>query len=320
MTKQKNIAVIGAGVIGLSTALCLQKEFPSASLSLYADKFNEDTLSAGAGGIFRPELNIDENFERLSKWCEDSFSHFLELAHSPEASKAGIQLVSGYHLSSNSLQIQNPLLLKLLPECREVQEKELKMFPRHYKYGMFYTTIITDCRYYLPWMKSKFQEANGNIVPKYITNICEIAENHDVVVNCSGLGAKKLLKDNMLIPVRGQTIKVKAPWIKHFYYGDEVYVLPGLDYVTLGGVKDHGSYNMNVSSYQKQFIWDKCTELVPSLKRAEVAWDWVGLRPYRPSVRIDANFIPCNGNYKMVVNNYGHGGHGIALSWGTALE
>ncbi|XP_035214737.1 D-aspartate oxidase-like isoform X3 [Stegodyphus dumicola] len=261
MTKQKNIAVIGAGVIGLSTVLCLQKEFPSASVSLYADKFNEDTLSAGAGGIFRPELNIDEDFERLSKWCEDSFSHFLELARSPEASKAGTQLVSGYHLSSNPLQIQNPLLLKLLPEYRELQEKELKMFPRHYKYGMFYTTIITDCRYYLPWMKSKFQEANGNIVPKYIINICEIAENHDVVVNCSGLGAKQLLKDKMLIPVRGQTIK-----------------------------------------------------------RAEIAWDWVGLRPYRPSVRIDANFIPCNGNYKMVVNNYGHGGHGVALSWGTALE
>lgn len=24
--------------------------------------------------------------------------------------------------------------------------------------------------------------------------------------------------------------------------------------------------------------------------------------------------------FKQVVNNYGHGGHGVTLSWGTALE
>lgn len=36
----------------------------------------------------------------------------------------------------------------------------------------------------------------------------------DLIVNCTGLGAKILMKDdNDLKPMRGQVIRVKAPWI-----------------------------------------------------------------------------------------------------------
>jgi D-aspartate oxidase len=48
------IGVLGAGVIGLNTALRLQTEFPSGSITLLADRFEEETLSHGAAGIFRP--------------------------------------------------------------------------------------------------------------------------------------------------------------------------------------------------------------------------------------------------------------------------
>lgn len=321
MSNSKNyrVCVIGAGVVGLSTAVCIQQSIPESIVTVFADKFGDETLSSGAGGLFRPEISIDFDTNKLRKWCRDSMDHFLEILKSPDASKAGMQCVSGYHLTSSEKHAaQNSFLKEMVPVYRDLSEKELKLFPSQYKNGIFFSTIITDCRYYLPWLTKKFKDAGGKIEIRHISKFSELPENYDVIVNCTGLGARNLLSDDMLIPVRGQTIKVKAPWIKHFYYGDEVYIVPGVDYITLGGVKDFGSWKMQVNPYQKQFIFDKCVELVPSLQNAEVFCDWVGLRPYRPSLRLDTSIIQCDGKYYAVVHNYGHGGHGVTLSWGTA--
>lgn len=48
------IAVVGAGVIGVTTALELKKQFRNAKIEVIADKFYEDTTSYVAAGLFRP--------------------------------------------------------------------------------------------------------------------------------------------------------------------------------------------------------------------------------------------------------------------------
>ena len=48
------VAVVGAGIIGLSTALNIQKLMPRCSVTIFADKFTSETTSHGAGGLFRP--------------------------------------------------------------------------------------------------------------------------------------------------------------------------------------------------------------------------------------------------------------------------
>lgn len=65
METKANILVIGAGVVGLSTAVCLQKELPFANITIIADKFGDETLSSGAAGIYRPEINAHEDHERV---------------------------------------------------------------------------------------------------------------------------------------------------------------------------------------------------------------------------------------------------------------
>jgi D-amino-acid oxidase len=44
----------------------------------------------------------------------------------------------------------------------------------------------------------------------------------------------------------------------------------------------------------------------------------VGLRPYRPEVRLEAEEFQ-NGT-KCIIHNYGHGGSGWTLAWGCAME
>lgn len=49
-----NIAVLGAGIIGVSTALNTQKLIPLARVKIISEKFGQETTSWGAGGLFRP--------------------------------------------------------------------------------------------------------------------------------------------------------------------------------------------------------------------------------------------------------------------------
>lgn len=48
------IGIVGSGVIGLTTALELQNEYRNAQIVIIADKFNKETTSHVAAGIFRP--------------------------------------------------------------------------------------------------------------------------------------------------------------------------------------------------------------------------------------------------------------------------
>lgn len=48
------VGVLGAGIVGLTSALEVLQTFPSVHLTVIADKFNQDTTSDGAAGIFRP--------------------------------------------------------------------------------------------------------------------------------------------------------------------------------------------------------------------------------------------------------------------------
>ncbi|XP_076323411.1 D-aspartate oxidase-like isoform X2 [Tachypleus tridentatus] len=313
------VVVIGAGVIGLSTALCIQEIIPGVVLTVIADKFENDTLSSGAGGLFRPDNNIGPSSEIFKEWCRDSYNHFMSILKTPDASEAGIQQLSGYHFSSVKQEhVQNEVLEELVPLLRPVTEEEHKLFPPELKAGMFYTTTVTDCYHYLPWLRKRIESNGGYIKSKNIQSLEEVAGQFDVVVNCTGLGSKTLLGDKFLIPVRGQVIKVSAPWIKHFYYADDTYIIPGFNYVTLGGTKELGNWKTELSSHDRQSIWERCTRLVPSLEKSKVLWEWVGLRPFRQPVRVEKEIRNLNSGKQKVVHNYGHGAHGVSLSWGTA--
>jgi len=54
---QRRIAVVGAGAVGLSTAVHIQQLHPSVAVTLIADKFTTETTSHGAAGIFRPSTD-----------------------------------------------------------------------------------------------------------------------------------------------------------------------------------------------------------------------------------------------------------------------
>ena len=63
-TKRK-IAVLGAGIIGLSTAICLQEADRSLDITIIAEKFSPDVTSDIAAGFWNPEFALNTPVEKL---------------------------------------------------------------------------------------------------------------------------------------------------------------------------------------------------------------------------------------------------------------
>ena len=61
------IAVVGAGVIGVTTARELQKRFRNAKIEILADKFYGDTTRYVAAGIFRPGTSFSGPTEEITQ-------------------------------------------------------------------------------------------------------------------------------------------------------------------------------------------------------------------------------------------------------------
>lgn len=79
MSGHTKIVVLGAGVIGLTTALRLCKEVLDADISVVADKLEDETTSAGAAGLWEPYKLSDTPPELIRRWGRETFSHLQVL-------------------------------------------------------------------------------------------------------------------------------------------------------------------------------------------------------------------------------------------------
>lgn len=75
-----NIAVIGCGAIGLTTALEIQRKFGNeAKVIIFADKFSPNTTSDIAAGFWEPYLLADNSEEDVIRWSKETYSYILKL-------------------------------------------------------------------------------------------------------------------------------------------------------------------------------------------------------------------------------------------------
>lgn len=216
--------------------------------------------------------------------------------------------------------VRNPFLEEILPVYRRTTPAELNDFG-NWKHGSFFQTLVTEFNLFFPWAMDKFLRNGGRVLEEHVTDFEDLYGRFDVVMNCTGLAAKYLCNDRKLVPIRGQVIKVKAPWLKMAFYGDfDTYIVPGFEGVTLGGCRQYESFNMNVCPHDSAAIRERCNALVPSLKTAQVIREAVGLRPHRDTVRVEPEFIETTRGTLKVVHNYGHGGYGVTTAPGTAIH
>ena len=88
--QRKRVAVIGAGVAGLTSALRLQLAHPAWRVVVLADRLEGETTTSGAAGMWGPYKLSETPPADVLRWSRATYAHLRGLAHSAEAADAGV--------------------------------------------------------------------------------------------------------------------------------------------------------------------------------------------------------------------------------------
>ncbi|XP_035682561.1 D-amino-acid oxidase-like [Branchiostoma floridae] len=313
------VVVVGGGVIGLSSALCVKERCQRADVTVVAAEFTPNTTGDGAAGIWQPQLwNVTQ---QELKWLQWTFDHLSRLYKTEFSHRIGLFCQSGYNVFDK--EVPDPPWKDIVLGFRHLTEDEVKKFPG-YSYGWFNTTLMLECRSYLPWLTQRLKEKGVKFEQRKIASLSEVCSDYDVVINCCGLSARKMLNDQEVKPGRGQIVRVHAPWVKHFLLTHNLdtatynspYIIPGINAVALGGLNQVGDWDEGWREEDEKKIWDGAIKMIPAIKGAQVLAKWTGLRPVRERIRLERDTVKDT----PVIHNYGHGGYGVTYHWGCALQ
>ena len=289
-----DVIVVGGGVAGLTTAVLLAER--GVGVRVLSRDEESRTASAVSGGLCWP-YRIEPQ-DRAVEWAVRSFRNFAWLAEQPALT--GVRLVRGVMDGEDSAPPEWVSLVGSPPR-----------------------SPLVDMKTYLPYLRGRLTSAGGRCEQRELRSLEEVSAEASAVVDCSGLGARELVGDDSMRPVRGQIVVVENPGIEEFYISSEpgasttTYVLPQPYGLLLGGTADEGAEDLTPDPATTRAIIGRCARVHPALAEARVLQVRVGLRPYRPRVRLEAERLP---DGTPCVHNYGHGGAGVTVSWGCALD
>jgi glycine/D-amino acid oxidase-like deaminating enzyme len=258
------VAVIGSGVVGLSTARLVQEAgFP---VTIYAAALPPDTTSNIAGGQFHP------------------FSVFRDDEVTPEFRTQFVRALD-YSWQRFQIMIGDDYGVHWLPtyvESGSPEEKVIATFPSVNRMLSLaehpfpldsvrrYDTMYVETGRYLRQMLRDVQIAGGKVeVHRFATPADIAALPEGLVFNCTGLGSRELFGDADLHPVRGQlAILEPQPEVRYAVLGDFGYMFPRPDGIILGGTFEIDQWDATpqpatiariVSSQKRFFESFRCT-------------------------------------------------------------
>jgi len=172
---------------------------------------------------------------------------------------------------------------------------------------------LIETQIFLPWLQTQAQQRGVQFHQKEIKNFAEL-KGFDIIINCSALGSRELCKDNMLVPVRGQVALLSPKPNQDIFLDNEtpLYIVPRKDAIIVGGTYEEGIETETIEPQTIERILANAYKVFPELQQQKLIGSWAGLRPYRPTVRVEKE--------NNIIHNYGHGGSGFTLAFGCAKE
>jgi D-amino-acid oxidase len=305
-----DIVVVGAGVVGLTTAISLAEA--GLSTRMVAAEPPSRVTSVAAGAIWGPVRCGPD--DRCQEWARTGLEVLSALADEPSA---GVHQLHGREVARAVA--SPPPWTSLLGDLRLLAAAEL---PAGFASGWSYTAPAVSMPVYLEYLLARYGRLGGTVEYATVPSLASV--DAPVVVNCTGIGARSLVPDESLVPVRGQVVVAENPGISEFYIDhgtqgstDYVYAFPHGDVVILGGTAEEDAFDWAPRPDVSARIMRDCVAAFPALLGARVVTERVGLRPCRPEVRLESEALP-GGRVRW--HNYGHGGAGVTLAWGCARE
>lgn len=302
--------VVGAGVIGLTTGICLAEA--GLRVQIRTEVPPPRTTSAAAGAMVGPASSPPG--DRAWAWEQATLVEFTELA---TVADTGVRIRRGLLAARPGSPPPSPGMA----EAAGLTPANPADLPHGFEYGLWATAPLVNMPRYLGYLTDRFGAAGGRVDIAPITSLSDVAADTPLVANCTGIGARNLVPDPEVHPVRGQHVIVENPGLDTFFLEIPLGTawasyFPHGDHVVLGGTATVDDRNLAADPAVAREIQNRCAEVEPRLRDARVVGHRVGLRPARPTVRLEIEKI----GGSRCVHNYGHGGVGVSMSWGCARE
>ncbi|MEZ4884066.1 MAG: FAD-dependent oxidoreductase [Chitinophagales bacterium] len=307
--------IIGCGVSGLTTGICLL-EAGYANVKIISASLPPQTTSNKAAAIWFPYKAEPQDL--VLKWSMESYAVFEALS---KQTSTGIHFVDWCMLERLTSDVIPWWVADLPPHAyRKARADEL---PEGYQQAHIANVPMIETPIYMQYLLQRFEANGGRIEVGMVKNIADLLQQYPetTVVNCTGLGAKTLCKDDALYPIQGHIVQLEASDNECILYladqekpNDLTYMMPRKDCIVLGGTAEEHEYGLEVDEKVVEGILERCERLQPRLKGKKVIGAYVGLRPYRSVIRLEKEAD------LQVIHNYGHGGSGFTVSWGCAKE
>lgn len=303
----REVLVIGGGVSGLSAAIVLAEA--GYTVQVAARELGEGTTSAVAAAFWYPYHAYPEG--QVTGLAAVSLRRFAALAVREPG--AGVRRLEALEVFPGP--VAAPAWSSAAEDFAAVDPSQL---PGGFGGGFRFRTAVVETGIYLGWLAARARELGITIVQRTLASLDEALAACPRVVNCAGLGARELAADPSLHAVRGQIVRVDNPGLDRVVIDEHsgpaiTYIVPRSRDVVLGGTLEAHQEDRTPDPEHTRRILARCVALEPRLADAAVRSVAVGLRPARPSLRLEPD--PAD---PRVIHNYGHGGAGITLSWGCA--
>ena len=275
---ERRAAVLGSGVVGLTTARQLQRR--GFAVTIYAANVPPGVTSNWSLAAWTPTSGLVDVSKRTPEWsaqlvqaAEIAYRQ-LQFMASP---RYGISWISNYTPteSAESARGENALLPRhLLSEMTVLQPGE-HPFPT--RYAIERPELRIEPNIYLPALMDDVLAFGGQIVVrKFETPRDVMALSENLVVNCTGLGAKALFGDAELMPLRGLLVLLPPQDEVNYSTGGGVnspetqrglfiHMMPRRDGIVLGGTSERDLWTTEVNETEKARIIDNHVNLFASM-------------------------------------------------------
>ncbi|MEO0872240.1 MAG: FAD-dependent oxidoreductase [Pseudomonadota bacterium] len=242
-TGETDIAVIGAGVIGMTTAVRLAEM--GATVTIYASEFPAETRSARATGVWSPSSRIGlaeeagEGFaERWEQWARYSHAKHLQMIGLVDDP---VEYVTQYYLPGGTMKASRASrsflrldgrLGQLNPPWRDIDPGKDPFPGKARRTG---EVMIFNVARYSDRLERQFELKGGRMVRRSFATREEVLDLREkVIVNCMGYGAKEIWSASELVPVRGQiNWLLPQPGARYAFYHDGVSAISRRDGVVI---------------------------------------------------------------------------------------
>ena len=225
------VAVIGAGILGLTTARLVQEAgFP---VTIYAAALPPDTTSNIAGGQFFAHRvfergSVTPQFEaQFTRALDYSWRRFQIMV----GDDYGIRWLPTYEQATRP----EPKLLDTFPPVNRMLAGAEHPFP--FDTALRYDTLYIETGRFLRQMLREVHVAGGKVEVRRFATPAEVAALPEkLAFNCTGLGSRELFGDTEMRPARGQlAILLPQPEVGYAAAGRWGYMFPRADGIVLGG-------------------------------------------------------------------------------------